>query len=129
VVEDDPTLLHTLERNLAVTGYTVRTATTVEEAVTVLRQEVPQMVVLDIALPDGCGWDVLRELRARYREDVPVVVMSVLRLDRRIADDLGVMAVLGKPFPIDAVLRLVTQGVKCSPGSEDRSRPAWMTAP
>jgi DNA-binding response OmpR family regulator len=128
VVEDDPTRLHAIERNLTASGYAVRTSTTVEEAVTILRQELVKLLVLDIGLPDGCGWDVLRELRARYRADVPVIVMSVLRLDPDLADDLGVMAVLGKPFPLEALLRLVTQFVEGTRGSGDRSQPTRMTA-
>jgi CheY-like chemotaxis protein len=109
VVEDDPTLVYTVERNLSVGGRDVRTATTVEEAVAVLRQELPALVVLDISLPDGCGWNVVRELRANRGEHVPVIVMSALMLDVGISRDHGAIAVFEKPFPIEDLVQLVTQ--------------------
>lgn len=125
LVEDDPTLVRTIARNLSVIGYEVRTATTVEEAVTALCQELPGLLLLDIGLPDRCGWDVLRELRSRQRVGVPVIVMSVLRLDPQISDDLGVATVLEKPFSIEALLGLVTRFVarpRCGGGRSEPIR-------
>jgi DNA-binding response OmpR family regulator len=109
VIEDDPTLARTIERNLDALGYDVQSATTVEEAIKLLRHEQPAMLLLDIALPDGCGWDVLRELNPAVREAFPVVAMSVLSLDAQIVRRQGAVAVLQKPFSIETLLRLVTQ--------------------
>ena len=109
VVEDDPTLVNAIARNLAVMGYAVRSATTVSEAVTVLREKLPSLLLLDISLPDGSGWEVLHKLRASGWEDVPVIVISVLRPNPRVVDDLQVAAVLEKPFSMDSLLHLVAK--------------------
>ncbi len=109
VVEDDPTLVRAMARNLSARGYTARGATTVAEATAALRAERPALMLLDIDLPDGSGWDVLRELRAAGGADVPVIAMSALRPNSRLCGELGVVGVLEKPFPMEALVRLVAR--------------------
>lgn len=86
------------------------------------------LLLLDIALPDGCGWDVLRELRTRGREDVPVIVMSVLGLDARVVADQRCAAMLQKPFPMESLLRLVTRLTGYCRSTDNRSRSRWIAA-
>src|SRR5689334_526112 len=64
VVEDDPRLRLVLARNLASRGCRVREAASAEEALLALRADPPDLMLLDINLPDRTGWDVLRELTA-----------------------------------------------------------------
>lgn len=127
VIEDDPTLVHAIERNLNVIGYEVQTAATVEEAVTLLRRQLPSLLLLDISLPDGCGWDVLRELRSRSWLELPVIVMSVLSLDAQVVADQQVSAVLQKPFPMESLLQLVTQFVVHPRVASSPSMVRWLT--
>jgi DNA-binding response OmpR family regulator len=63
--------------------------------------------LLDIDLPDGSGWEVLRGLRTAGHSDVPVIVMSALRPNPRLCKDLRPTGVLEKPFPMEALLRQV----------------------
>ena len=107
VVEDDPTLVHAVTRNLAARGYRVRSATTVASATLALQDETPALLLLDIDLPDGSGWEVLRTLRTAGHRDVPVVVMSALRPNPRLCVELATAGVLEKPFPMESLLRQV----------------------
>ena len=115
VVEDDPTLVHAITRNLAARGYEARSATTVAVAVSAITEEVPAVVLLDINLPDGSGWEVVRALDAAGHRDVPVIVMSALRPNPRLCAEVASVAVLEKPFPMDSLIRLVTKAMSPSP--------------
>lgn len=114
VVEDDSTLVHAILRNLAVRGYTARPAGSVAEGVSYLLAGLPSLVLLDIDLPDGSGWEVVRHLRSTGGGDVPVIVMSALRPNPRLVAELGCVAMLEKPFPMETLMRLVGE---------------WMTSP
>jgi DNA-binding response OmpR family regulator len=111
IVEDDDTLVDAITRNLSARGYTVRHAGTVAAALALLQEATPSLVLLDIDLPDGSGWEVLRGLRLAGHEAVAVIAMSALRPNERLARELNCMGVLEKPFPIDSLLRLVTDAV------------------
>lgn len=64
------------------------------------------MVVLDIDLPDGSGWDVARELR-HAKTHIPIVVVSALHPNGQILQELSCVGFLEKPFPMDALMRAV----------------------
>ncbi len=109
VVEDDPTIVRSVTRNLVARGYPTRSAMSVAKALDELHRERPALALLDIDLPDGSGWEVFRALRAAGYAHVPVIVMSALRPNPRLCDDLGAAGVLEKPFPMESLLRLVAQ--------------------
>ena len=113
IVEDDPTLARSIMLNLTARGYITQHAMTVAEATAAVARQLPALVVLDIDLPDGSGWEVLRSLRAAGQPEVAVIVMSALRPNNRLANELGATGVLEKPFPMESLLRLVAQ---CCPG-------------
>jgi DNA-binding response OmpR family regulator len=71
-----------------------------------VNSELPDLILLDINLPDRSGWDVLRDLKQR-NIDVPTIVVSAVQVSRVRLDEFHAMAYLPKPFPIDALLRLV----------------------
>lgn len=107
VIEDDPTLSRSICRNLVARGYATRAAVTVAEATAAIDQETPALVVVDIELPDGSGWEVLRNLHQDGHAGTRAIVMSALRPNARLARELGVIGVLEKPFPIQSLLRLI----------------------
>jgi DNA-binding response OmpR family regulator len=109
VVEDDPTLARAIVRNLSARGYVTRSATTVADAIAAIAEVRPALVLLDIDLPDGSGWEVLRLVRSAGRTDIPVIVMSALRPNPRLCEDLRPTGVLEKPFPMEALLRQVAR--------------------
>lgn len=120
VVEDDPTLARSIARNLDARGYATRCALTVAGAAAAIREGCPEVVLLDIDLPDGSGWEVLRGLRAGDYADAAVIVMSALQPNRRLCAELGTMAVLEKPFPMESLLRLVAQALAETTGPRQR---------
>jgi DNA-binding response OmpR family regulator len=109
VVEDDPTLVHAITRNLTVRGYAARGATSVAAALAALQEERPDLIVLDIDLPDGSGWEVLRAQQANGGAPVPAIVMSALRPNPRLCTELKTVGELEKPFPMESLLRLISQ--------------------
>jgi CheY-like chemotaxis protein len=65
-VEDHSPTRHALEQLLVRRKYSVRAASTAGEARALARQEVFDLVISDIGLPDGTGYDLMKELKARY---------------------------------------------------------------
>jgi DNA-binding response OmpR family regulator len=108
VVEDDPQLRHIIVTNLTARGHTVREAGDVAQALAALEQETPDLLVLDVNLPDRTGWDVLRE--AHLPEEVRVLMLTAVPVSPRRLAEFRPVAYLTKPFPLDAILRLAENG-------------------
>ena len=106
LVEDEAALRRVIARNLTGRGLEVSEAATVAQALQALSSELPDLILLDINLPDHSGWDVLRDLQRRS-VNVPTIVVSAIRVSQSRLDEFHPMAYLPKPFPIDALLRLV----------------------
>jgi DNA-binding response OmpR family regulator len=106
LVEDEVTLRRIIARNLTSRGVDVEEVGTAHDAVQAATMNRPDLLLLDINLPDQTGWDVLRELKRRDRE-VPTIVVSAVRVSHNRLDEFHPVAYLPKPFPIDALLRLV----------------------
>jgi DNA-binding response OmpR family regulator len=107
LVEDDEQLQSILARNLRKRGHDVRSARLGAEARRLLELRTPRVLILDINLPDETGWDVLRWLRARPGVPPRVIVLTAFRPGLNHAAELAPYRLLRKPFPIDALLRLV----------------------
>ena len=106
VVEDSEGLRRVIALNLARQGHRVREAATAAEAIQLLAEELPDLLLLDICLPDHSGWDVLREM-ARRGVRVPTIVISAVRVGPSRLAEFRPLAYLPKPFPLDSLLRLV----------------------
>ncbi len=82
VCEDDPVTLELLCENLLADRFGVLPAPTASDALRLCRYNQPDLLLLDLALPDGSGLDVLREIREdagaipRYDPELPVIVLS-----------------------------------------------------
>jgi DNA-binding response OmpR family regulator len=107
VVEDEEPLRRVIRRNLERRGVAVDEARTAADALVALRQGLPDLLLLDINLPDRTGWDLLRELRSLGRMPRTAVVSAVRVAPERLRE-FGVNAYLPKPFPIEALLGLVS---------------------
>jgi DNA-binding response OmpR family regulator len=115
IVEDEAVLRRVIARNLAGRGHLVREAETAAEAIAAVLAERPDLLLLDIALPDASGWDVLRALRERGVA-VPTVIVSAVRVAPGRLAEFAPLAYLPKPFPLDALLRLVDSGARVAEG-------------
>lgn len=107
VVEDDPQIRRLVRGALAEVGWTVHEADGVRRGITEAGTRKPDLLVLDLGLPDGDGLDVLREVRAWSQ--VPVVVLSARgdEADKIAALDAGADDYLTKPFGVGELLARV----------------------
>jgi two-component system OmpR family response regulator len=76
VVDDDPNLLNLSATILRREGYEVVTAVDGEDALAKVEQEKPELVVLDLNMPKLNGFEVLAEIRKRYKHWIPVIINS-----------------------------------------------------
>ena len=100
-VDDDDVIRGLLQINLELEGYTVVTATDGAQALRTLADARPDLVLLDVMMPDVSGWEVLTTMRAdAATADVPVVVLSARAMpadvERGLA--LGADRYVTKPF-------------------------------
>lgn len=104
VVDDEREIVRILQRSLAAHGYRVFTAGSGHEAIEAMAQHRPDLLLLDLRLPDMSGLEVCRRVRAE--SNVPIIVLSVkdTERDKVIALDLGADDYVPKPFGIDEVL-------------------------
>jgi two-component system, OmpR family, response regulator RegX3 len=114
LVEDEASIVRPLADALGREGFDTRVAGTVEEGIALGRSADPDLVLLDLMLPDGSGFDVCRELRKA--SDVPIVMLTARgdEADRVVGLELGADDYVVKPFSareviarIRAVLRRV----------------------
>jgi two-component system, OmpR family, response regulator MprA len=107
VIDDDAKIVSLLRRALSYEGYTVRTAETATAGLVSARDEPPNLVVLDLMLPDLDGYEVCRRLRAAG--EVPVLMLTARDdVDDRVRGlDEGADDYLVKPFALQELLARV----------------------
>ena len=107
VVDDETTLLHTVRAYLEQEGYTVQTATDGRSALHTFRQFQPDLVVLDIMLPEIDGLELLRQLRQSSNVYVIMLTAKADETDKIIGLGLGADDYVTKPFsPRELVARV-----------------------
>ncbi len=104
VIDDEPQIRRALRRSLEAQDYEVATAEGAEEGLALAAARTPNLVVLDLGLPDLDGTEVIRRLRSWT--DVPVIVLSVRegRSDKIEALDAGADDYVTKPFDVEELL-------------------------
>jgi DNA-binding response OmpR family regulator len=107
VVEDDPTLLETLEYNLARQGHGVCMAADGLVALEVARREHPDLIVLDIMLPSLDGIEVCRILRRETNVPILMLTARVDEIDKVVGLEVGADDYLTKPFSMRELLARV----------------------
>jgi DNA-binding response OmpR family regulator len=115
IVEDDPLLRHAFMLLLEDAGYGVTEAGTAAEAVLAAFREPPQLVILDLGLPDRSGLEVARELTgAAATRHVPVVALTgrVGPDEERACIEAGCSDYLAKPVEPRELLRRVPQFIR-----------------
>lgn len=101
VVDDDPYILMSLEFLMKKSGYDVLIARNGEEALTHIRAEVPDLVLLDIMMPDVDGYEICKYIKKNKKlEHIKVVFLSAKTKEEDIKKGLGLGAELyiTKPF-------------------------------
>jgi len=97
-VEDEPSISDPFAKALVRAGFEPVTARTGREALAIARRIDPDLVLLDLNLPDTDGWDVARELRRHG--DIPIVMLTArgTEMDRIVGLELGADDYVVKPF-------------------------------
>ena len=106
VVDDDAMTLFIVASFLRNEGYQVETVSTVKEALEYLLDKRPQLVLLDMELPDGHGSELVELLRA-HEITLPIVVMTAARDARDWAERIGAAAYVSKPLSLPLLLRRI----------------------
>lgn len=120
VVEDEPAQREVLVYNLEAEGYDVSKAVNGEEALLMVREEMPDLVLLDWMLPNVSGIEICRRLKSRTEtRDVPVIMLSARseEVDRVRGLDNGADDYVVKPYSVVELMARVRNHLK-------RSRPA-----
>ncbi len=98
IVEDEPTLVDTLDYSLRKQGYTVLTVTDGRAAIELARKERPDLVVLDIMLPGLDGFEVCRILRQEMSMPILMLTARTEEVDKIVGLEVGADDYLTKPF-------------------------------
>jgi DNA-binding response OmpR family regulator len=110
VVDDDPLIAELIVGTLSEHGYAMRVATDAREALQILRRETPDVVLLDVHLPDVSGYQLCQSIREDFGDAIGVILISGERkesLDRSAGLLLGADDYLVKPFALDELLARV----------------------
>lgn len=119
VVEDEPLLAQLLGRILGGAGYAVTVAGTAADALTAIRTVDPDLIILDLVLPDGRGEDVLAELM-QFRPSSRVLVLSSMsQVETRVSVlNGGAVDFLAKPFANAELLARINTRIRTPAASQ-----------
>ena len=125
VVDDEPAICRTLKTNLRRHGFQVSTESNGAGAVEAMDNWRPDIVLLDLGLPDMEGIDVIREIRKRG--STPVIVLSVRETeqDKVAALNLGADDYLTKPFGVDELLARIRVSLRHAAGPSSGAEPVF----
>jgi excisionase family DNA binding protein len=101
IVDDDERVREYVRVNLEMEGYSVREAGSAEEGLGVLEEVSPDLVLLDVMMPEMDGWEMLRRVQERHGVGAIPVVMFSGKVDEQSAHEAtarGAQGFLGKPF-------------------------------
>ena len=128
VVDDEPDLLELVRLSLAEAGFSVETAETGREAIDKLQRAAPDLVVLDLMLPDMSGTEVCRWLRGRPEGADLLVLMLTAKgeeVDRVVGFELGADDYVTKPFSLrELSARVRAQFRRVDRAAESEAPPA-----
>ncbi len=125
IIEDDPAVGASLQEALTRDGYTVTWKTTGNSGVAFARDHQPQLIVLDVRLPDGSGFDFCGQMR-RMRLRQPIVMLTARReeVDKVIGLEVGADDYVTKPFSLSELRSRIRAQVRraygeLAPGDSD----------
>ncbi|HPF34977.1 MAG TPA: sigma-54 dependent transcriptional regulator [Candidatus Krumholzibacteria bacterium] len=112
IVDDQAPILQFLRRTLEDQGHQVRTAATAAACRAAVREEVPDLILLDVRLPDGNGLELLKELHAEFPHTAVILMTAYAELETAVAAGrAGAQDFLTKPFHLDQLLLAVERAL------------------
>ncbi len=121
VVDDEPQILRVMRASLPPRGYEVVTARSGQEALDRIQKEMPNLIILDLVMPEMSGLEVCRQVREF--SSIPILVLSAKgsEHDKVTALDFGADDCITKPFSMDELLARVRAILRRIPAAEDSS--------
>ena len=112
IIDDEPQIRKLLQINLESNGYKVIQASTGKEGIMLAANHPPELILLDIGLPDQSGHTIIKELRDWYTH--PIIILSVLADEQDIitALDNGATDYLTKPFRTGELLARIRSAIR-----------------
>jgi two-component system KDP operon response regulator KdpE len=112
VVDDEPQITRVLKTTLSSQGYGVRTASDGDEAVQIMKEWTPDLVITDLRMPNLGGLELCQHIRAKSR--VPIIVLSVKGEERIKVEalDAGADDYVTKPFGVHELLARVRAALR-----------------
>ena len=129
VIEDDPNIVDLIRSNLAVRGFDTVVSVDGLRALQLLETEEPDIVLLDLMLPEADGFDLCRQIRER--SDVAIIVVSARggERDKVTALNMGADDYMTKPFSIEELLARITATLRRTrPAAAPEAAPPVITA-
>jgi len=117
IVEDDPNIVDLIRANLAVRGFDTLVSSDGSKALALLETEQPDMVLLDLTLPEVDGFELCRQIRERSNVAIIVVSARGGERDKVTALNMGADDYMTKPFGIEELLARIIATLR-------RTRPA-----
>jgi signal transduction histidine kinase/CheY-like chemotaxis protein len=118
IIDDDKAIHDLLEQELAAKGYHVLHATGGREGLKIAKQTRPDVITLDIIMPDLDGWSVLKTLKDDLElRDIPVVLVTIMG-DRDMGFALGAADYLTKPLDREMLLAAVNRRARSAEGAQ-----------
>lgn len=116
IIDDEPQIRKLLEINLENNGFSVIQAVSGKEGIIMAANHPPDLILLDIGLPDKSGHEVLKELRSWYNN--AIIILSVLNSEADIVNalDNGATDYLTKPFRTAELLARIRSGIRRNQG-------------
>lgn len=105
VVDDEPAIGKVLGIKLNLAGYDVITTTSGAEAIELVRKENPDIMLLDIVMPDVTGFDVLQSIRTF--SELPIIVFTARQDNFKTAMGMGASDFINKPFQPDILVEKI----------------------
>ncbi len=120
VVEDDLVLAGIVEDGLIQMGYETRVANNLSTGLDLVEERLPELLILDLSLPDGGGWTLLHDIRARYPEsDHPQVLVMSAEISRSDLKANRIGHYIAKPFAVTSLCEMVAEllpiSIDCQP--------------
>ena len=115
VVDDNDMNLTLLSKILELEGYQVTTALNGMEAIRLAEQQMPDLAILDVMMPDMNGYELCRKMRQPpFVKKIPIVMLTAMSgdKDRQEALDAGANDVWNKPFDMDLFKRRIGELIK-----------------
>ena len=107
IVDDDPRIVRFIRVKLTASGYQVFTAAGGEEALDVVRDSRPDIMILDIIMPGMDGFKVLQQVRGS--SSMPVIALSARSENGPKALSLGACDFIVKPFDVDSLVTMIQE--------------------